>query len=215
MKTEEVLEVLKNMHDPRKWAFFEELRIGTGYGKDSEQRFDAWAIHYYPSKRNVTRCYELKVSKSDFMHEVKKPFKRRAGLRLSNEFYFVTPKGLLSDDDINKMPECGLMEVDKAGLITTRVKAAHRSIHPPNWLFLSSLCRRFDKGRLGEFMHNLEEDKKLQYYGDTALKVVGEGIERWKNYSGGSKEIPDKIADALQGVYHEIIEAIELNRKIK
>lgn len=215
MKTEEVMTALKNMHNPEKWAFFEELRIGTGYGKDSEQRLDGWAIHYWPSKKNVTRGYEVKVSKGDFMNEINKPFKRRAGLRLSNEFYFVTPKKLLSDEDINKVPECGLLEVDQNGCISTRVKAPYRDILPPTWLFIASVCRRFDKKRLAEFMHNKAQDAVLEEYGHAAMTAISEKIEYWKNYSSGSKEVPDKIADAMQDLYHHVIDAVEANRRIK
>jgi hypothetical protein len=135
-----ILNVLKDSLDPLKFAFFDELRIGGGFGKDSEQRFDAWSICYYPSKRNVTTCYEIKISKSDFLHEIKNPKKRRAGLRLSNEFYFVTPEDLLKITDIPV--ECGLKEVTESGKIKTIIPAPFRDIEPPTWLFLSSVCRR-------------------------------------------------------------------------
>ena len=40
---------------------------------------------------------------------MKQPLKRRIGLRYSNEFYFVTPAGLLN---ISEVPiECGLVEI--------------------------------------------------------------------------------------------------------
>lgn len=57
MTAKQVLEALRIHHKPREswrhveWAFFDEQRIGTGYMKDSMQRLDAWAIHYYPSMR--------------------------------------------------------------------------------------------------------------------------------------------------------------------
>lgn len=213
MKTDEVMEKLKMMHDPRKWAGFEELRIGTGFGKDSEGRLDYWAIHYYPSKRNVVRCYELKVSRSDFKHELASPIKRRAGLRLSNEFYFVTPKGLCRIEEIPV--ECGLMEVGENGEMETIIKAPYRDTHPPTWLFVSSICRRMDKPRLGEFLEFMKEDGKLEMYGHAVTQALQEHIHRWQNFNQGNKEIPDKIADALVAVYHDALDAVEQNKKIK
>src|SRR6478752_7123538 len=54
-------------------------------------------------------CYEIKTSRADFLCEMKQPLKRRVGLRYSNEFYFVTPSGML---DVSEVPvECGLIEV--------------------------------------------------------------------------------------------------------
>ena len=213
LKTPEVMHRLKMSHDPQKWAFFEELRIGTGFGKDSEQRLDAWAIHYHPSKRNVSICYEVKVSKSDFKKEITTPIKRRAGLRLSNEFYFVTPKGLCKIEDIPL--ECGLIEVDDKGVMETIIAAPFRDVHPPTWLFVASISRRMDKPRLEEFLHFLSEDGKLEMYSAAVVATLKEHIERWKNFSQGNKEIPDKIADALAAVLNDSLDVVEQNRKIK
>jgi len=213
LDTKAVMARLEAMHDPTRWAFFDEMRIGTGYGKDSEQRMDGWAIHYFPSKRNVVRCYEIKVSRGDFKVEISKPKKRRAGLRLSNEFYFVTPKDLVKTEEVPV--ECGLMEVDEQNNIETIIKAPYRETIPPTWLFLSAICRRLDIKRLREYMHNLEEDKKLETYGHLSMEVVKEHVERWKAFKDGNKEVPDQIAKALEDVYFDIEEAIDLNKKIK
>jgi len=135
-----ILNALRHKYPKDQHAFFEELRIGGGFGKDSEQRFDAWAICYYPSKRNVTTCFEVKVSVSDFKVEIRNPKKRRAGLRLSNEFYFVTPEGLLEITDIPV--ECGLIEVTELGNLKVVIPAPYRDIEPPTWMFMASVCRR-------------------------------------------------------------------------
>lgn len=212
MITDEVLNNLELFHDPREWAFFRELRIGTGFSDDSAQRLDAYAIHYHPSKRNVTRTYELKVSRSDFKKELDDPLKRRAGVRLSHEFYFVTPKGLCTVEEIPV--ECGLMEVHEDGSVNTVIRAPFRDVEPPTWLFLASVCRRFDKPRLAEYMAYLEENKKLKLYGDISIRVAKEHIENWRNFSGGNKEIPDKIAAAIEELLLDIEASIEENRKI-
>ena len=57
-------------------------------------------------------CYEIKMSRGDFRTELKNPLKRRIGMRFSNEFYFVTPAGML---DVHEVPpHCGLIEVGRA-----------------------------------------------------------------------------------------------------
>jgi len=45
-------------------------------------------------------CYEVKTSRGDFLSELKQPLKRRLGMRYSNEFYFVTPAGLVKAEEI-------------------------------------------------------------------------------------------------------------------
>ncbi len=92
------------------WIFLRELRVGTGYHRNSAQRLDAFALNCYAHMSMRRVCYEIKTSRADFLCELKHPLKRRIGLRYSNEFYFVTPSGLLN---ISEVPvECGLIEIE-------------------------------------------------------------------------------------------------------
>ena len=92
------------------WIFLRELRVGTGYQRNSAQRLDAFVLNCYAHTSMRRVCYEIKTSRADFLCELKHPLKRRIGLRYSNEFYFVTPSGLL---DISEVPvECGLIEIE-------------------------------------------------------------------------------------------------------
>jgi len=95
------------------WLFFCELRVGTARRNGNVQRLDGFALNSLPHTAMKRVCYEVKTSRSDFLAELKQPLKRRIGLRYSNEFYFVTPAGLV---DVGEIPaECGLVE---AGLAT-------------------------------------------------------------------------------------------------
>ena len=57
-------------------------------------------------------CYEVKTSRADFLAELKRPLKRRIGMRYSKEFYFVTPAGLVNAAE--NPAECGLIEAGHA-----------------------------------------------------------------------------------------------------
>jgi len=107
----DMLDILQTcLHaSPSEWIFLRELRVGTGYHCNSAQRLDAFALNCYAHTSMKRVCYEIKRSRADFLCEMKHPLKRRIGLRYSNEFYFVTPGGLL---DISEIPvECGLIEI--------------------------------------------------------------------------------------------------------
>jgi hypothetical protein len=126
------------------WCYFEELAIGSawrgnrslrkevaarsdGYEFDiteAGQRIDGFAIARYESAKARRIAYEIKVSRGDFLAEMKDPDKRVAALRVSNEFYFVAPKGLIQPQEIPA--ECGLIEVDDQGRTRIRVKAPWR-----------------------------------------------------------------------------------------
>lgn len=94
------------------WLFLRELRVGTGHRNNSAQRVDAFALNSLPHTGMKRVCYEVKVSRADFLCELKHPLKRRIGMRYSNEFYFVTPTGLI---DVKEVPiDCGLIEAGRA-----------------------------------------------------------------------------------------------------
>jgi len=207
LNAEIITKILEEAHDPIKWAFFKECRIGTGYGKDAEQRLDGWAICYSPAKKNVTRTYEVKVSLSDFKSEIKKPFKRRPGLRLANEFFFVTPQDLVQKTDIP--PECGLMEVDANGKLKVIVAAPFRDVLPPTWRFLASVMRKLDKDRREYLLARFAFDQKVRELDEYSETVLGEHIEKWRTYNYGSREIPDRILQALESVMWDLKSRLE------
>ena len=101
------------MHASRsEWLFLRELRVGTGRRNSDAQRVDAFALNSLPHTGMKRVCYEVKVSRGDFLGELKHPLKRRIGMRYSNEFYFVTPAGLV---DVAEIPvDCGLVEAGRA-----------------------------------------------------------------------------------------------------
>lgn len=102
--------VQKCLHaKPSEWIFLRELREGTGFRSSSAQRLDAFALNCFAHTSMKRVYYEVKASRADFICEMKQPLKRRIGLRYSNEFYFVTPAGLLNTSEIPI--ECGLVEI--------------------------------------------------------------------------------------------------------
>jgi hypothetical protein len=102
------------LHGSRsEWIFLRELRIGLGHRGHAMQRLDAFALNCLPHLASKRVCYELKTSRADFLSEVKRPLKRRIGMRYSNEFFFVTPDQLLTVDEVPV--DCGLIEVGFAG----------------------------------------------------------------------------------------------------
>jgi len=114
LTTSELLNALEKARhaNPAEWMFLRELKLGTGRGTHSLQRVDAFALNCYPHHGMKRICYELKASRADFLGELKQPLKRRIGMRYSNEFYFVTPGGMVSPSEIPA--ECGLIEIGRA-----------------------------------------------------------------------------------------------------
>lgn len=73
-------------------------------------RIDVFAMRFWESGIGPVRvAYEIKVSRADFLSEVRNPEKRRLAMEISNEFFFATPKGLLNPKEIPS--GCGLIEL--------------------------------------------------------------------------------------------------------
>ena len=141
------------------WLFLRELRFGTARQYGGAQRLDAFALNTFPHMAMKRVCYEVKTSRADFLSELKRPLKRRIGMRYSNEFYFVTPAALVSLTEIP--PECGLVEagyatfsewrdligrhagssitIPKPGRIT--VAAPWRDTPGPTWQLVAAMMR--------------------------------------------------------------------------
>ncbi len=98
------------------WVFFGLLRTATGYRAvlGDIRTMDGWALNCWPSNGFRSIAFEVKVSKSDFKHELDNPKKREPAMRLSNQFYFVAPRGLIAPMEIPE--DCGLIVVQHGEL---------------------------------------------------------------------------------------------------
>lgn len=145
MSALEVLDHLSFSYQPDEWAFFKELRLATGWnygardGINGEQRMDAFAFNTWPSKKHRRIAFEVKVSRGDFLSEIKDPSKRASAMLVSNQFFFVCPLGLVKKEEIPE--DCGLIEIKPTGGRKFTVKAPHREISDPPMRFISSLLR--------------------------------------------------------------------------
>ncbi len=127
---------------PRGILIFE-LRTGTGFRTGEPSRIDAFFMEETPGKGLMRIAYEVKVSRSDFLRELRDPRKRRAAMRVSNQFFFVTPPGVCKHDEIPL--DCGLKEMTAEGYLHTVVDAPYRDGMPASWHFFAAVARRLLK----------------------------------------------------------------------
>lgn len=127
----EIHDALKKRYCPPQWVYAKEFSMLTGweYMTGLGRFVDGVAFNLWPSGKNghVIIAFEIKVSRSDFRNELKDPKKREAAVKLADEFYFVTPKGMLRPEEIPH--ECGLIEVKEDGSARIRVR-----VPEPDWM---------------------------------------------------------------------------------
>jgi hypothetical protein len=137
MKTSEILTALAADKEAHGYLTISELRSGTGW-KDNRE-IDLFSIHPWPSHKYHRMAFEIKVSLGDLARELKDPNKRDPFVKFANEFYFVTPVGLIKDPDKKLPADCGLIEFDGAAFKV--ILEAEYQEFPPSWGLVASVIR--------------------------------------------------------------------------
>ena len=151
-KTERILEFLNKYYSygnrERTFIKLPELRLGTGYNGNAQRRMDFFVISSNAGNNSI--CYEIKVSKSDFKNDINKPLKQRGARLYANEFYYITPKGLLNIEDIPLW--AGLIEVDLEKNDSwygyqrrTIIQAPFFDKVTPSWSLICAMIRKINK----------------------------------------------------------------------
>ena len=85
LSSADLVERLRRRHEGDEWAFFAELRGGTGFIRDS--RLDGLAMNLWPSRGLEVHGFEVKVSRGDWLRELKNPAKAEVLLRFCDRFW--------------------------------------------------------------------------------------------------------------------------------
>lgn len=104
----DVVRCLNNRFAAPEWAFAVELSLIPGFIRG--RRADAVALNCWSSgKWGLSFLgFEIKVSRGDFLHELKHPHKRRETYPDVDGIFFATPKGLVLKSEVPA--DCGLIE---------------------------------------------------------------------------------------------------------
>jgi len=136
-KAGEVLRALQARHDPGKgWVFMVEAPMDIGGGHHA---VDAWAINCFASQKHRRVGYEVKVSRSDFLGEMKQAKKTERSARFCSSFYFACPEGVLLPADV---PDPYGLCVVRGNGRTRIVKKSTLPACEPTWGLVGRLLRR-------------------------------------------------------------------------
>lgn len=107
-------EALLEFLETRRWngsAFVRvrELRPSVGY-QHADRRIDLWVLECAPSKGMPAHAVEVKVSRADWLRELRQPLKRRGAMAISNYFWIAAPPEVVDPSELP--PGAGLLVVD-------------------------------------------------------------------------------------------------------
>lgn len=97
----------KNSGNGPDYVFMTQVRNAAGY--DAKRTFDAVAVSCWPSRGLHIEVIEIKVSRSDWLAELKKPAKAEAAHEVADYFTVCAPSGIVKKSEL---PDgWGLIEV--------------------------------------------------------------------------------------------------------
>lgn len=195
-------------HNPQKAMVAFEVANGTGMCSD--RRADAISFEFWPSKGLSLTGYEFKVSRSDWLNELKQPEKSQAISQYCDHWYLVAPKDILKIDELPK--GWGYIQATTKSLIT-KIAAPERDSIEIDRVFAASFIRKIiekynDSTLLKKIKAKSYENAKddissdMQYQVDRAnrnmeehkkvidgfFKITGIHMSEW-NYEGTASAI--------------------------
>ena len=127
--------------DPHEWALWFEATLDDG------RRVDAVACNLWESRGRVIRGHEIKVTRADWLAELRDPGKADGGFRACDEWYVVAPPGVVLPAELPA--GWGLMEPARTRVSIT-VKPPARRGEPGRDFWTRLLTKTYGELRTAE-----------------------------------------------------------------
>lgn len=160
MTTEQVRQLLRRRFASPEWALLEEVAPATGGGTGYA---DAVAMNLWRSRGHVVYGFEIKVSRSDWQRELKKPAKAESVFQYCDGWYVVALPGVVRDGELPAA--WGILEVH-GGKLVEKVKPPKLAPTPLDRPFVASLVRRGF-----ELLDHLSEGKQRQAIAEARAQI--------------------------------------------
>ena len=138
-----VFALLRKRHEGQAWAYLEEVRNGTGFGR-TVRTADALAMSLFPSRGLHLHGFEVKVSRGDWLKERDEPAKAEEIARFCHYWWLA-----VSDASIVKEGELpqpwGLLAVKNGKLVVKKQAVFNEAALAPTHAFVAAIMRKFAK----------------------------------------------------------------------
>lgn len=149
---------------PPEWALF--FEVGDATGGRHKRWADAVAMNLYPSRGLAICGFEFKVSRGDWLRELKDPAKSAPVQQYCNTWAIVTPPGLVKDGELP--PTWGLYELDPGGKLRQKVASPTLQHIPVTREFVAAMLRRASEVDHGEVRKLVDIEVTRQRAQDTS-----------------------------------------------
>ncbi len=141
----DVIAALARSHSAPAYAFLSHVRNGTGYTK-AIRTIDALSMSLYPSRGLHLTAFEVKVSRADWLRELKDPEKSDDIFDCVDFFYLVVPYNKENPIVLEgELPKNWGLVVIQGGRAITKVQAPYHA-RKMDAAFLASMLRNISEG---------------------------------------------------------------------
>lgn len=198
MNTLQVKEALKKKYESNEWALLFEVRNSTGHTR-VERYADAIAMNLWPSRGLSVLGFEIKVSRGDWLNELKQPEKADPIIKYCDYFYLV-----VGDKNIIKGGELP----DNWGLIVPfgenklKIKKEAPRLKP------IPLDKRFIASMMRQAMNQLTMEPEIRKQVNKRSEVIRNDLKR---YYDKQKIETQTVIETMRGAITEFQEKTGIN----
>jgi len=213
MKTPDVKSALRARFCSPEWSIFFEVADGTGM---NQRRWaDAVAMNMYPSRGMEIHGFEIKVSRNDWLRELKNPEKSSTVQQYCDRWWIVAPKELIKPGELP--PTWGHYDISATGIIRQMVAGPKLESVPVNKSFMAAMLRRaggVDEAVMAAAVSREREQLEAQFndrlqrevdYRATKANIAIEKLAEFERETGlsidGYGEVKE-VADAVRFIRH-------------
>lgn len=131
--------LLRLRYTAPEWAFMAQVRNGTGFTRKVTRTADALAMSLYPSRGLHLHGFEVKVSRSDFVKELKTPEKAEDIARFCSFWWIVAPDTNVAP--VEMVPANWGLLVMKGDGLTVAKQATFKESAPLDTPMIASIFR--------------------------------------------------------------------------
>lgn len=187
-----VIAALRRLYDSRDYAFLEQVRGRTG--AQGSRYADGMAFSLFPSRGLNIEGFEVKVSRTDWLNELKQPPKADEIFQFCDHWWLaVGADGIVRD---NELPEPWGLMVLREGVMVVEKQAPRLQPITPTKGFIASVMRNVSRERPGK--EELEQQRLLGYE---------EGVKSGKESAKRSAEYDTKHAARVEQMVKQFEDA--------
>ncbi|WP_213761751.1 hypothetical protein [Caballeronia sp. dw_19] len=187
MKTHDVSAALRARFSGPEWALF--FEVGDATGGRHNRWADAVAINLYPSRGLEINGFEIKVSRGDWLRELKNPEKSAPVQRYCDRWWIVCPPAVIAPGELP--PTWGHYEIQPGGKIRQVIAAPKLTSQPVTRDFVAAMLRRaseVDAGLVGAAV-----DVEIKRIRDGDEKRIAREIESRTSHTTELKARIDEV----------------------